>query len=131
MIRAVEQENTGTGTGQGVDEISSMDHEPLNGIELSGPSATATTITTATATATAGDDGDHANEDTEACLDSVVMKAPDSLHDHPEEDADDEDDREDSRSIRLIWQALLSGVVLQVLWIGLVWLFSRGRVCAV
>ncbi|KAF9341970.1 putative serine/threonine-protein kinase iks1 [Linnemannia elongata] len=42
-----------------------------------------------------------------------------------------EDDTEDDKSIKLIWQALLSGVIIQVAWVGAVWLFSRGHVCAV
>lgn len=59
---------------------------------------------------------------------SVVLKTRDD--DNDDNDAV-EDDREDDNSIKLIWQALLSGVIIQVAWVGLVWLFSRGHVCAV
>ncbi|KAH7043649.1 hypothetical protein BKA57DRAFT_112071 [Linnemannia elongata] len=56
---------------------------------------------------------------------SVVLKTRDDDNEAVE------DDTEDDKSIKLIWQALLSGVIIQVAWVGAVWLFSRGRVCAV
>lgn len=59
---------------------------------------------------------------------SVVLKTRDGDNDDNEAV---EDDTEDDKSIKLIWQALLSGVIIQVAWVGLVWLISRGRVCAV
>jgi hypothetical protein len=57
----------------------------------------------------------------------VVLQTRDSLLD---EDRDGEEMEED-KSMELIWQALLSGVTIQVAWVCLVWLFSRGRICAV
>ncbi|KAF9151772.1 putative serine/threonine-protein kinase iks1 [Linnemannia schmuckeri] len=62
---------------------------------------------------------------------SVVLKTRDGNNNDDNEDADVEADTEDDKSITLIWQALLSGVIIQVAWVGLVWLFSRGRICAV
>ncbi|KAF9909755.1 putative serine/threonine-protein kinase iks1 [Linnemannia zychae] len=57
---------------------------------------------------------------------SVVLKTRNLTHDDG-----DEEEAEDNKSIKLIWQALLSGVVIQVAWVCLVWLFSRGHICAV
>lgn len=63
---------------------------------------------------------------------SVVLKTTHGDNDNNEDaDADAIDDMEHDNSIKLIWQALLSGVIVQVAWVGLIWLFSRGRVCAV
>ncbi|KAF8931008.1 putative serine/threonine-protein kinase iks1 [Haplosporangium gracile] len=62
---------------------------------------------------------------------SVVLKTRDDNNNGDNEDADVEGETEDDKSITLIWQALLSGVIIQIAWVGLVWLFSRGRICAV
>ncbi|KAG9062665.1 putative serine/threonine-protein kinase iks1 [Linnemannia hyalina] len=60
---------------------------------------------------------------------SVVLKTRDG--DNDDDNKAGEDDIEDDKSIKLIWQALLSGIIIQVAWVGFIWLFSRGRVCAV
>ncbi|KAF9933657.1 putative serine/threonine-protein kinase iks1 [Linnemannia zychae] len=71
---------------------------------------------------------EHMSEDPNSRQGSVVLKTP---HISQVEENDLAETGEDETRFTLVWQALLSGVVVQVVWVGLVWLFSRGRVCAI
>ncbi|KAG0216842.1 putative serine/threonine-protein kinase iks1 [Mortierella sp. NVP41] len=107
----------------GAEEIGSTDNDAANSRTTDGQGEDSLVVAPADGTV---DDVDAGRQS------SVVLKARNPSHDVQDDDnGHDEVDVEDSRSMKLIWQALLSGVVLQALWICLVWLFSRGRVCVV
>ncbi|KAG0069655.1 putative serine/threonine-protein kinase iks1 [Linnemannia elongata] len=109
--RSVEQSGMGDEDNALLDRHSSDDQQVVNTDMV--PVASATSNTTVDADVEGRQEG------------SVVLKTRDDDNEAVE------DDTEDDKSIKLIWQALLSGVIIQVAWVGAVWLFSRGHVCAV
>ncbi|KAF9126934.1 putative serine/threonine-protein kinase iks1 [Mortierella sp. GBA39] len=111
--RRVEQSGTGDEDIGLLDRHGSEDQQVAN-----------TDVVTAASASNAAADADVESREEG----SVVLKTRDGDND---DNKADEDDTEDDKSIKLIWQALLSGVIIQVAWVGFVWLFSRGRVCAV
>ncbi|KAG0271750.1 putative serine/threonine-protein kinase iks1 [Linnemannia exigua] len=104
----------------------SVDHFPVDF------GASGATIATTVDAATLSVHGDiNADADADKSQGSVVLKTRDTLQENDQEEEEENEEELNYKSNKLIWQALLSGVVIQVVWVCLVWLFSRGRICAV